>query len=132
MNLKYKIRDILLIIVIATILFLYANYKPNSNTKETKENQKDISFDKESCKKIASSLPTRKQVNFSTLKTKMKEKTENLNDKEKTHFIIMTSETEYFTKYENDYYIRRSDRRGSKIGIFYKIEKELNNIFYYF
>ena len=53
---------------------------------------------------------------------------EYLNDKEKTHFIIMTSETEYFTKYENDYYIRRSDRRGSKIGIFYKIEKELNKI----
>ena len=43
MNLKYKIRDILLIIVIATILFLYANYKPNSNTKETKENHYIVS-----------------------------------------------------------------------------------------
>ena len=54
-----------------------------------KDNQKELSFNKDSCKKIASSLPTRKQVNYSTLKTKMKEKTENLNDKEKSYVLFL-------------------------------------------
>ena len=50
-----------------------------------------------------------------------------LNDKEKTHFILMTSDTSDFDKYENEYYTRiKGDRRGSKVGIFYKIIKELN------
>ena len=53
---------------------------------------------------------------------------EYLSDKEKTHFIIMTSETENFIKYENEYYIRKKDRRGSKVGVFFKAEKELNKI----
>ena len=52
---------------------------------------------------------------------------EYLNDKEKTHFIIMTSDSEYFFKFENEFYIRKKgDKRGSKAGIFYKMEKELN------
>ena len=53
---------------------------------------------------------------------------EYLNDKEKTHFIIMTSETENFIKYENEYFIRKKDKRGSKVGVFFKAEKELNKI----
>ena len=51
---------------------------------------------------------------------------EYLNDKEKTHFIIMTSDTENFFKYENEYFIRKKDKRGSKVGVFFKAEKELN------
>ena len=51
---------------------------------------------------------------------------EYLNDKEKAHFIIMTSETENFLKYENEYYIKKKDRRGSRIGLFYKEEQELD------
>jgi len=51
---------------------------------------------------------------------------EYLNDKEKTHFIIMTSETDNFFKYENEYFERKKDKRGSKVGVFFKAEKELN------
>ena len=52
---------------------------------------------------------------------------EYLNDKEKTHFILMTSNDDDFEKFENEYYKRKKDdKRGSKVGIFYKIIKELN------
>ena len=48
-------------------------------------------------------------------------------DKENVHFIIMTSNTDDFDKYEEEFYIRKKDdRRGSKVGIFYKVLKELN------
>ena len=47
------------------------------------------------------------------------------NDKDNTHFIIITSETNYFNQYEEDYY-KLKDRRGSKIGIFFKGYKELD------
>ena len=57
--------------------------------KEEKENQRDITFDKESCKKIASSLPKRTEVNYSTLKNKMKENTIKLNDKEKSFVLFL-------------------------------------------
>ena len=62
---------------------------PQKEKKEEKENQKDISFDKESCKKIASSLPKRTEVNYSTLKNKMKENTIKLNDKEKSFVLFL-------------------------------------------
>ena len=48
------------------------------------------------------------------------------NDKDKTHFIIVTSETNYFNQYEEEYYKDKKDRRGSKIGIFFKGDKELD------
>ena len=52
---------------------------------------------------------------------------EYLKDKEKIHFILMTSETDDFDKFEIEYYRRKKDdKRGSKVGIFYKIIKELN------
>ena len=48
-------------------------------------------------------------------------------DKENVHFIIMTSNTDDFDKYEEEFYIRKkNDKRGSKVGIFYKVLKELN------
>ena len=47
------------------------------------------------------------------------------NDKESIHFIIITSETNYFNEYEKQYY-KDKDRRGSKIGVFYKGDKELD------
>ena len=48
-------------------------------------------------------------------------------DKENVHFIIMTSNTDDFDKYEEEFYIRKkNDKRGSKVGIFYKELKELN------
>ena len=47
-------------------------------------------------------------------------------DKEKIHFIIITSDTSDFYKYEKEYY--RRTNRGSKVGIFYKVEKELDKI----
>ena len=51
---------------------------------------------------------------------------EYLNDKEKTHFILMTSNDDDFEKFENEYYKRKKDdKRGSKVGIFYKIIKEI-------
>ena len=62
---------------------------PQKEKKEEKENQKDISFDKETCKKIASSLPKRTEVNYSTLKNKMKENTIKLNDKEKSFVLFL-------------------------------------------
>ena len=49
-----------------------------------------------------------------------------LKDKEKIHFIIMTSDTSDFYKYEKEFY--RRTNRGSKVGIFYKVEKELDKI----
>ena len=49
-----------------------------------------------------------------------------LKDKEKIHFIIMTSDTSDFYKFEKEYY--RRTNRGSKVGIFYKVEKELDKI----
>ena len=48
-------------------------------------------------------------------------------DKENVHFIIMTSNTDDFDKYEEEFYIRKkNDKTGSKVGIFYKVLKELN------
>ena len=47
------------------------------------------------------------------------------NDKEKNHFIIITSETNYFYEYEKKYY-KNKERRGSKLGIFFKNEKILD------
>ena len=46
-------------------------------------------------------------------------------DKNKNHFIIITSETNYFEQYEKEYY-KDKDRRGSKIGVFFKGYKELD------
>ena len=57
--------------------------------KEEKENQKGLSFNKELCKKIASSLPKRTKVNYSTLKNDMKLKTIKLNDKEKSFVLFL-------------------------------------------
>ena len=52
---------------------------------------------------------------------------EYLKDKGKIHFIIMTSDTSDFDKFEKEYYKRKKDdKRGSKVGIFYKIIKEIN------
>jgi hypothetical protein len=47
------------------------------------------------------------------------------NEKEKNHFIIITSETNYFNEFENEFYKDR-DRRNSKVGVFYKNYKELD------
>lgn len=47
-------------------------------------------------------------------------------DKDINHFILITSETNYFDQYEKEYY-KDKDRRGSKVGIFYKSYKELDN-----
>ena len=47
------------------------------------------------------------------------------NDKDKTHFIIITSETDYFEEYEREYY-KDKGKRSSKIGIFFKGYKELD------
>ena len=47
------------------------------------------------------------------------------NDKDKNHFIIITSETDYFEEYEKEYY-KDKGKRGSKIGIFFKGYKELD------
>ena len=47
-------------------------------------------------------------------------------DKDINHFIIITSETNYFDQYEKEYY-KDKDRRGSKVGIFFKSYKELDN-----
>ena len=49
------------------------------------------------------------------------------NDKDKNHFIIITSETNYFSEYEKEYY-KDKDRRSSKIGIFFFFDKELDKI----
>ena len=57
--------------------------------KEEKENQKGLAFNKELCKKIASSLPKRTKVNYSTLKNDMKLKTIKLNDKEKSFVLFL-------------------------------------------
>ena len=46
-------------------------------------------------------------------------------DKDKNHFIIITSETNYFEQYEKKYY-KDQDRRSSKVGIFFKLYKELD------
>ena len=46
-------------------------------------------------------------------------------DKDNSHFIIITSETYYFDKYEKEYY-KDKDRRSSKAGIFFKLYKELD------
>ena len=46
-------------------------------------------------------------------------------EKEKNHFIIITSETNYFNEYEKEFYKDR-DRRNSKVGVFYKNYKELD------
>ena len=46
-------------------------------------------------------------------------------DKEKTHFILITSETNYFNQYEKEFY-KDKDRRNSKVGVFYKNYKELD------
>ena len=52
---------------------------------------------------------------------------EYLEDKENTHFILMTSETD-FEKLEKEYYKRKKDdKRGSKVGVFYKVIKEFDN-----
>ena len=52
---------------------------------------------------------------------------EYLEDKENTHFILMTSDTDDFEKYEKEYYRRKKDdKRGSKVGVFYKVIKELD------
>ncbi len=46
-------------------------------------------------------------------------------DKDKNHFIIITSQTNYFDQYEKEYY-KDQDRRSSKVGIFFKLYKELD------
>ena len=56
---------------------------------EEKGSQKGLSFNKELCKEIASSLPKRTQVDYSTLKNNMKLKTEKLNDKEKSFVLFL-------------------------------------------
>ena len=47
------------------------------------------------------------------------------NDKENIHFILITSESNYFSQFEKDFY-KDKDRRGSKIGVFYKSDKILD------
>ena len=61
--------------------------KEKKEEKEEKENQKE--FDKESCKKIAFSLPKRTEVNYSTFKNKIKENIIKLNDKEKSFVLFL-------------------------------------------
>lgn len=47
------------------------------------------------------------------------------NDKDKFQFILITSETEYFEKYEKEFY-KYKGRRKSKTGDFYKRNKEID------
>ncbi len=47
------------------------------------------------------------------------------NEKDNYHFILITSETNYFKKYEKEFY-KKSDKRNSKLGVFFKDYKELN------
>ena len=47
------------------------------------------------------------------------------NEKDKYHFILITSETNYFEEYEKEFYTK-SDRRNSKLGVFYKDYKHLD------
>ena len=47
------------------------------------------------------------------------------NDREKIHIIIITSESEYFHQYENDFY-KDKELRNSKAGVFFKSDKILD------
>ena len=48
-------------------------------------------------------------------------------DKDTNHFIIITSETNYFDKYEKEYYKEKDNDKGScNAGIFFKLYKELD------
>ena len=62
----------------------------NENNYEDKvNNHKELSYNKDICKKIASSLPARKEGDYSTFKRTIKEKTEKLNDTEKSYVLYL-------------------------------------------
>ena len=80
--------------------------KNNNVNNEFKEKEKDkttfgdssenespeinpLKFDKNLCKSIFSSLPTRKQIKYQSLKNLIKSKTENLSDKEKSYIVFL-------------------------------------------
>ena len=57
--------------------------------KIVKENQKELSYNKDLCKEIVSSLPVRKKGDYSNFKSAIKEKTEKLNDTEKSYVLYL-------------------------------------------
>ena len=50
----------------------------------------------------------------------------NNNYKSNYHFIIISNETDYFQKYENEYYLENNNENKNCIGIITKADKELN------
>ena len=104
------------------VIFDLRIFNSNSNLKENEDEYISSSFSGFLPKTITITKEICSEENFP--KNILKEY---LNDKEKTHFILMTSNDDDFEKFENEYYKRKKDdKRGSKVGIFYKVIKELS------
>ena len=72
------------------------NKKEKEKTTLDNDSENDLSkiidplkFDKDLCKSIFSSLPSRKQIKYQALKNLIKSKTKNLSDKEKSYVVFL-------------------------------------------
>ena len=88
--------------------------------------------DNKNKKKLSNSFPGFLPKTFRITNQQLKEENfpENIlslykNEKDNYHFIIITSETNYFDEFEKEFYIDKEEN-NCKLGVFYKGHKELN------